>query len=79
MENLSKGQFRISKFVLYFEAQAEGRGLLGDLIEKEITKFSKGTTEIVFPSVLWYKLVQIMIWCNMISLFQVCLQDNFLI
>ena len=48
MENLSKGQFRISKF-LYFEAQAEGRGLLGDLIEKEITKFSKGTTEIVFP------------------------------
>lgn len=49
MENLSKGQFRISKFVFYFEAQAEGKGLLGDLIEKEITKFSKGTTEIVFP------------------------------
>ena len=49
MENLSKGQFRISKFVLYLEAQADGRGLLGDFIEKEITKFSKGTTEIVFP------------------------------
>ena len=49
MENWSKGPFRISKFVLYFEAQAEGRGLLGDLIEREITKFSKGTTEIVFP------------------------------
>ena len=49
MENWSKGQFRISKFVLYFEPQAEARGLLGDLIEKEITKFSKGTTEIVFP------------------------------
>ena len=30
-----------------------------------------------FSLILWYKLVQI--WCNMISLFQVCLQDNFLI
>ena len=58
MENWSKGQLRISTFVLYFEAQAEGRGLLGDLIEKEITKFSKGTTEIVFPlffGINWYK------------------------
>ena len=49
MEHLSKGQFQISKFVLYFEAQAEGRSLLGDLIETKITKFSKGTTQIFFP------------------------------
>ena len=49
MENLSKGQFQISKFVLFFEAQAEGRGLLGDLIETKIATFSKGTTENVFP------------------------------
>lgn len=56
MENLSKGQFQISKFVLYFEAQAEGRGLLGDI-------------KVLPRSFFLNSLVQIMIRCNTISLF----------